>query len=242
MFTPGAIPFVDDYVRWAEDKLSKQEIDPRTEFTLPSGKVIDMQSLLLNNDNQLDVQITGISSREKDRYATLATDKFKKSIDKVTERNPKLRYLKLKYLSELAKFEASKELGYNYQRWDEEEEDFVGTQPSWEEYQKEDDPLKYLYEDVMKGKEMNYVQNIKDKRRAEDFMFKSLDENPDLKQKYKDATDGGKKGVKDYYKALYIYDKYKFPSERRPKEKDYFTEEGGKIKEQPNRSKYEEND
>jgi hypothetical protein len=242
MFTPGAIPMIDDYVRWAEDKLSVEKIDPRTEYELPNGKKIDMQSLILNNDNQLDVQITGISSREKDKYATLATDKYKKSIDKVTERNPKLRYLKLKYLSELAKFETAKELGYNYQRWDEEEEDFVGTQPSWEEYQKEDDPLKYLYEDIMKGKEMNYVQNIKDKRRAEDFMFKSLDENPDLKQKYKDATDGGKKGMKDYYKALYIYDKYKFPSERRPKEKDYFTEEGGKIKEHPNRSKYEEND
>ena len=242
MFTPGAIPLIDDYVRWAEDKLSQKEIDSRTEYELPNGKKIDMQSLILNNDDRLDVEETGISSREKDKYSEIATEKFKKSIDEVTQRDPNLAYLKLKFLAERAKYETSKELGYNYKRWDAAEEDFVDSQPIWENYLKEDDPRKYLYEDIMKGKEMSYVQNIKDKRRAEDFMFKSLDENPEFKQKYKDGTDGGKKGVRDYYKALYLYNKYQFSSEREPKERDYFIEEDGQIKANPNRSKYEEKD
>jgi hypothetical protein len=242
MLTPGAIPFIDDYVRWAEDELSVEKIDPRTEYELPNGKKIDMQSLILNNDNQLDTDIQGISSREKDRYKEIATEKFKNSIDEVTQRDPNLAYLKLKFLEERAKYETAKELGYNYKRWDAAEENFVDSKPIWEDYLKDDDPRKYLYEDIMKGKDMNYVQNIKDKRRAEDFMFKSLDETPEFKQKYKDGTDGGKKGVRDYYKALYIYNKYQFPSEREPRESDYFIEEDGQIKANPNRSKYEEKD
>jgi hypothetical protein len=240
MFTPGAIPLIDDYVRWAEDELSVEKIDPRTEYTLPSGKVIDMQSLLLNNDNQLDTDIQGISSREKDRYKEIATEKFKKSIDKVKGiAEDEVRYEKLKYLSEKAKYETAKELGYNYQRWDSFEENFVADEPVWDV---EKITSYSLYEDIMKGKQMNYVQNIKDKRRAEDFLFKSLDENPDFKQKYKDGTDGGKKGVRDYYKALYIFNKYKLPTMTKPKKNDFFIEERGQIKAHPNRSKYEEND
>jgi hypothetical protein len=240
MFTPGAIPFIDDYVRWAEDKLSVEKIDPRTEYTLPSGKVIDMQSLILNNDNQLDTDIQGISSREKDRYKEIATEKFKNSIDKVKGiAEDEVRYEKLKYLSEKAKYETAKELGYNYQRWDSFEENFVADEPVWDV---EKITSYSLYEDIMKGKQMNYVQNIKDKRIAEDFLFKSLDENPEFKQKYKDGTDGGKKGVRDYYKALYIFDKYKLPAMTKPKKSDFFIEERGQIKAHPNRSKYEEKD
>ena len=240
MFTPGAIPFIDDYVRWAEDKLSVEKIDPRTEYTLPSGKVIDMQSLILNNDNQLDTDIQGISSREKDRYKEIATEKFKNSIDKVKGiAEDKVRYEKLKYLSEKAKYETAKELGYNYQRWDSFEENFVADEPVWDV---EKITSYSLYEDIMKGKQMNYVQNIKDKKIAEDFLFKSLDENPEFKQKYKDGTDGGKKGVRDYYKALYIFDKYKLPAMTKPKKSDFFIEERGQIKAHPNRSKYEEKD
>ena len=240
MLTPGAIPFIDDYIRWAEDKLSEEKIDPRTEYTLPSGKVIDMQSLILNNDNQLDTDIQGISSREKDRYKEIATEKFKNSIDKVKGiAEDEVRYEKLKYLSEKAKYETAKELGYNYQRWDSFEENFVADEPVWDV---EKITSYSLYEDIMKGKQMNYVQNIKDKRRAEDFLFKSLDENPEFKQKYKDGTDGGKKGVRDYYKALYIFDKYKLPTMTKPKKSDFFIEERGQIKAHPNRSKYEEKD
>lgn len=238
--TPGAIPFIDDYVRWAEDKLSVEKIDPRTEYTLPTGKVIDMQSLLLNNDNQLDTDIQGISNKEKDRYKEIATEKFKNSIDKVKGiAEDEVRYEKLKYLAEKAKYETAKELGYDYQRWDSFEENFVADEPVWDV---EKITSYSLYEDIMKGKQMSYVQNIKDKRRAEDFLFKSLDENPDFKQKYKDGTDGGKKGVRDYYKALYIFDKYKLPAMTKPKKSDFFIEERGQIKAHPNRSKYEEKD
>jgi hypothetical protein len=67
-------------------------------------------------------------------------------------------------------------------------------------------------------------------------MFKEFDNNPTLKQEYKDATDGGKLGVREYFKAKYLYDKYELTEP--PLESDYFTRDGGKIKQVESTSQY----
>ena len=241
MFTPGAVPFIDDYIRWAEDELSKKEINKDTTYETPGGKVIDMQDLILNDDGRIDINVSGISERERDKYSKLATEKFKKSLPEAYAQNfPQDKYLYLKYLSDRAKYEAGMELGYPYEGWSVKEGEVLSTEPI-PPLERDNPPtdevlLENLHKDILKQKQLSFVQNIKEKRKMEDYMFKEFDNNPMLKQEYKDATDGGKLGVREYFKAKYLYDKYELTEP--PLESDYFTRDGGKIKQVESTSQY----
>jgi hypothetical protein len=88
--------------------------------------------------------------------------------------------------------------------------------------------LEKLHQEIMKGKQLSFVQNIKEKRKAEDYMFKEFDKDPNMENDYKNATIGGKLGVREYFKAKYLYDKYKLTEP--PVSSNYFIKEKGKIK------------
>ena len=195
LLTPGAIPFIDDYVRWAEDKLSQKEPNENTLYTTPGGEVIDMRDLLLDDSQRIPINVPGISTRERDRYSILATEKFNKSLPESYAQNfAQDKYLYLKYLSDRAKYEAGMELGYPYEGWSEKEGEVLSTEPI-PPIERDNPPtdevlLENLHKDILKQKQLSFVQNIKEKRKIEDYMFKELDNNPTLKQEYKDATDG----------------------------------------------------
>ena len=232
--TGTALPFVDDAVNAIEDYLSKKELDPRTTYETPGGKKIDMKDLILDTNGRIEFNMPGITPRDRDRLSELATKKFNELLDsKGVVGSPGKIYGKLKFLSDLAKYEAAKELGYSDKEWSNTEGELVSAKPEWElykDYDAEPEDLKErLHTDIAKGKQLSFTQNLKEKRRIEDFLFKAMDNNPQLKQAYKDAPDGGKLGVREYYKDLYLYEKYRVTT--RPKERDYFRVDGeGKIK------------
>jgi hypothetical protein len=236
MFTPGAIPFIDDYVRWAEDELSKKEMNENTLYKTPSGKVIDIRELYLDDSQRLPVNVSGISTRERDQYSILATDKFNKAIEKEGKQIKGLfadeKYLYIDYLADKAKYDAGAELGFPYERWSEDEGEMVSTEPippnDRENLPESEVTLEKLHQDIIKGKQLSFVQNIKEKRKVEDYMFKEFDKNKTLENDYKNAPSGGKLGVREYFKAKYLYDKYKLTEP--PVPSNYFIKEKGKIK------------
>jgi hypothetical protein len=236
MFTPGAIPFIDDYVRWAEDELSEKEPNENTLYKTPGGEVIDIRDLFLDDSQRIPINISGISTRERDKISILATDKFNKSIEKEGKLLKGLfadeKFLYTEYLFDKAKYEAGVELGFSNEKWDDKEAEMVSTAPI-SPFEKDNLPesevtIQKLHEDILKGKQLSFVQNIKEKRKAEDYMFKEFDKNPTLENDYKNATIGGKLGVREYFKAKYLYDKYKLTEP--PVPSNYFINEKGKIK------------
>jgi hypothetical protein len=232
--TGNAIPFVDDIAKIGEDYLNQKEPNKNTIYKTPSGKEIDMLELILNDDGKIDINVSGISQRDKDRYSELATEKFNKSLPEAySEGSAEEKYATLKYLRDKAKYDAGIELGYPYEAWSKTEEEMVSSEPiPW--YDEDTPPeeevlIDNLHIDIMKGKQLSFTQNIKEKRKVEDYMFKELDKNSTLKQDYENAPDGGKLGVREYFKAKYLYDKYKLTDEP-PIQSNYFNKEGGKIK------------
>jgi hypothetical protein len=237
LFTPGAVPFIDDYVRWAEDKLSERKPNENTLYKTPGGEVIDMRDLFLDDSQRIPINISGISTRERDKISILATEKFDKSIEKEGNLIKGLfaddKYLYMEYLFNKAKYEAGVELGFSNEKWDDKEGEMVSTAPI--PPSERDNPpeseviIQKLHEDILKGKQLSFVQNIKEKRKAEDYMFKEFDKNPTLENDYKNATIGGKLGMREYFKAKYLYDKYKLTEP--PISSNYFQKgKDGKIK------------
>jgi hypothetical protein len=229
-----AIPLVDDTIKLIEDELSKKEMNKDTTYETPGGQKIDMRDLVLDSDGRVEINIPGITPRDRDRMSDLATEKFNNILKSMgVAGSPGKIYAKLKFMTDLAKYEAAKELGYSDKKWSDSEGELVSAKPEWESYaayEAEPEDLKEkLHTDIAKGKQLSFTQNLKEKRRIEDFMFKAMDNNPQLKQAYKDAPDGGKLGVREYYKDLYLYEKYRVTD--RPKERDYFKyDTQGKIK------------
>lgn len=232
----GGIPFVDDYIRIAEDELSKKEKNENTLYQTPGGEVIDMRDLFLDDSQRLPINIAGISTRERDKFSILATDKFNKAIEKeggnIKGLFPDEKFLYMEYLADKAKYDAGVELGFSGEKWSDQEGEMVSKEPI-SPLERDDLPesevtMQRLHNEILKGKQLSFVQNIKQKRKAEDYMFKELDNNPTLKEEYKNATIGGKLGVREYFKAKYLYDKYKLSEE--PIESNYFIRENGKIK------------
>lgn len=231
--TGTAIPFVDDIVKLGEDYLNQKEPNKNTIYKTPSGKEIDMLELVLNDDGKIDINVPGITQRDRDRYSELATEKFNASLPEAYAISfPQDQYEYLKYLRDKAKYDAGKELGYPYEGWSTTENEMVSTEPiPW--YDQDNAPedevlLDNLHKDIIKGKQLSFTQNIKEKRKVEDYMFKELDKNPTLKQDYENAPDGGKLGIREYFKAKYLYDKYELTNP--PLESNYFNKEDGKIK------------
>jgi hypothetical protein len=232
--TGTALPLVDDIVNVVEDYLSQKEVDERTIYETPGGQKIDMKDLVLDTNGRLEVNMPGITPRDRDRLTALATKKFDEIIKSrdIGGTAGKI-YAKLKFMSDLAKYEAAQELGYSDKQWSNYEGELVSAKPIWETYkdnkESPEELKEKLHTDIAKGRQLSFTQNLKEKRKIEDFLFKALDNNPELKQAYKDAPDGGKLGVREYYKDLYLYEKYRVTS--RPKERDYFKRDGeGKIK------------
>lgn len=229
-----AIPLVDDVIKVIEDELSKKEMNKDTTYETPGGQKIDMRDLVLDSDGRVEINMPGITPRDRDRMSDLATEKFNNILKSMgVAGSPGKIYAKLKFMTDLAKYEAAKELGYSDKKWSDSEGELVSAKPEWESYaayEAEPEDLKEkLHTDIAKGKQLSFTQNLKEKRRIEDFMFKAMDNNPQLKQAYKDAPDGGKLGVREYYKDLYLYEKYRVTD--RPKERDYFKYDAqGKIK------------
>jgi hypothetical protein len=236
MFTPGAIPLIDDYVRWAEDELSQKEPNENTLYKTPGGEVIDMRDLFLDDSQRVPINTPGISTRERDKYSILATEKFNKAIEKEGKSLMDLfadeKYLQMDYLFNKAKYDAGSELGFPTERWSETEGEMVSGEPiplsERDDLLESEVTLEKLHQQIIKGKQLSFVQNIKEKRKAEDYMFKELDKNPNIKNDYKNATIGGKLGVREYFKAKYLYDKYKLTEP--PVSSNYFIKEKGKIK------------
>jgi len=236
MFTPGAIPLIDDYVRWAEDELSQKEPNENTLYKTPGGEVIDMRDLFLDDSQRVPINTPGISTRERDKYSILATEKFNKAIEKEGKSLKDLfadeKYLQIDYLFNKAKYDAGSELGFPTERWSETEGEMVSGEPiplsERDDLPESEVTLEKLHQQIIKGKQLSFVQNIKEKRKAEDYMFKELDKNPNIKNDYKNATIGGKLGVREYFKAKYLYDKYKLTEP--PVSSNYFIKEKGKIK------------
>jgi hypothetical protein len=236
MFTPGAIPLIDDYVRWAEDELSQKEPNENTLYKTPGGEVIDMRDLFLDDSQRVPINTPGISTRERDKYSILATEKFNKAIEKEGKSLMDLfadeKYLQMDYLFNKAKYDAGSELGFPTERWSETEGEMVSGEPiplsERDDLPESEVTLEKLHQQIIKGKQLSFVQNIKEKRKAEDYMFKELDKNPNIKNDYKNATIGGKLGVREYFKAKYLYDKYKLTEP--PVSSNYFIKEKGKIK------------
>jgi hypothetical protein len=236
IFTPGAVPFIDDYVRWAEDELSQKEPNENTLYKTPGGEVVDIRELFLDDSQRLPINTPGISSRERDKYSILATEKFNKAIEKEGKQIkglfPDEKYLYIDYLADKAKYEAGSELGFPTERWSEAEGEMVSGEPippsERDNTPESEVTLEKLHQEIMKGKQLSFVQNIKEKRKAEDYMFKEFDKNPNMENDYKNATIGGKLGVREYFKAKYLYDKYKLTEP--PVSSNYFIKEKGKIK------------
>ena len=236
MFTPGAIPLIDDYVRWAEDELSQKEPNENTLYKTPGGEVIDMRDLFLDDSQRVPINTPGISTRERDKYSILATEKFNKAIEKEGKSLKDLfadeKYLQIDYLFNKAKYDAGSELGFPTERWSETEGEMVSGEPiplsERDDLPESEVTLEKLHQQIIKGKQLSFVQNIKEKRKAEDYMFKEFDKNPNIKNDYKNATIGGKLGVREYFKAKYLYDKYKLTEP--PVSSNYFIKEKGKIK------------
>jgi hypothetical protein len=231
--TGTAIPLVDDIVKVAEDYINQKEPNENTLYKTPSGKQVDMLDLILNDDGMIDINVPGITQRDRDRYSQLATEKFKKSLPQAyNEGFPEDKYAYLKYLRDKAKYDAGKELGYPYEGWSQKEGEMISSEPiPWfdQDPVPNDEVLrKNLDNDVVKQKQLSFTQNIKEKRKVEDYMFKELDKNPELKQDYENAPDGGKLGIREYFKEKYLYDKYKLTEP--PVKSNYFNKEGGKIK------------
>lgn len=237
MFTPGAIPLIDDYVRWAEDELSQREPNKNTLYKTPGGEVIDMRDLFLDDSQRVPINTPGISTRERDKYSILATEKFNKAIEKEGKSLMDLfasdKYLQMDYLFNKAKYDAGSELGFPTERWSETEEEMVSGEPippsERDDLPESEVTLEKLHQQIIKGKQLSFVQNIKEKRKAEDYMFKEFDKNPNMENDYKNATIGGKLGVREYFKAKYLYDKYKLTEPPTPS--NYFQKgKDGKIK------------
>lgn len=234
--TPGAIPFIDDYVRWAEDKLSQKEPNENTLYKTPSGEVIDMRDLFLDDSQRIPINTPGISTRERDKYSILATEKFNKAIEKEGKSLMDLfadeKYLQMDYLFNKAKYDAGSELGFPTERWSETEGEMVSGEPippsERDNLPESEVTLEKLHQQIIKGKQLSFVQNIKEKRKVEDYMFKEFDKNPNMKNDYKNATIGGKLGIREYFKAKYLYDKYKLTEPPTPS--NYFIKEKGEIK------------
>jgi hypothetical protein len=234
--TPGAIPFIDDYVRWAEDKLSQKEPNENTLYKTPGGEVIDMRDLFLDDSQRVPINTPGISTRERDKYSILATEKFNKAIEKEGKSLIDLfadeKYLQMDYLFNKAKYDAGSELGFPTERWSETEGEMVSGEPilpsERDNLPESEVTLEKLHQQIIKGKQLSFVQNIKEKRKVEDYMFKEFDKNPNIKNDYKNATIGGKLGIREYFKAKYLYDKYKLTEP--PTSSNYFIKEKGEIK------------
>ena len=238
LFTPGAVPFIDDYVRWAEDELSEKKPNENTLYKTPGGEVIDMRDLFLDDSQRIPINISGISTRERDKISILATEKFNKSIEKEGKLLKGLfadeKFLYMEYLFDKAKYEAGVDLGFSNEKWSDKENEMVSTEPI-SPFEKDSNlpesevTIQRLHNDILKGKQLSFVQNIKEKRKAEDYMFKEFDNNPTLENDYKNATIGGKLGVREYFKAKYLYDKYKLTEP--PTSSNYFQKgKDGKIK------------
>ena len=236
VFTPGAVPFIDDYVRWAEDELSQKEPNENTLYKTPGGEVVDIRELFLDDSQRLPINTPGISSRERDKYSILATEKFNKAIKKEEKQIkglfPDEKYLYIDYLADKAKYEAGSELGFPTERWSEAEGEMVSGEPippsERDNTPESEVTLEKLHQEIMKGKQLSFVQNIKEKRKVEDYMFKEFDKAPNMENDYKNATIGGKLGVREYFKAKYLYDKYKLTEP--PVSSNYFIKEKGQIK------------
>lgn len=226
--TGVAIPLLDDANKYLESEINKKgEISENFVYKTPSGIKIDMRELILNNDGKIDINVPGIDADARDRYSNLATEKWKELIGDGKGGNDPDRFDYYTYLSELAKYEASKELGYPYERWDRTRGQFVSEEPE-EFYWGADRTTEKLEKAVLKGKHLSFSQDKREDNKIEDFLFKSLDENTTLKNEYYNSDDGGKLGVREYYKAKYLYNKYKLSSP--PLESNYFRRENGKIK------------
>ena len=226
--TGVAIPLLDDANKYLESEINKKgEIPENFVYKTPSGNKIDMRELILNNDGKIDINVPGIDADARDRYSNLATEKWKELIGDGKGGNDPDRFDYYTYLSELAKYEASKELGYPYERWDRTRGEFVSEEPE-EFYWGADRTTEKLEKAVLKGKHLSFSQDKREDNKIEDFLFRSLDENTTLKNEYYNSDDGGKLGVREYYKAKYLYNKYKLSSP--PLESNYFKRENGKIK------------
>ena len=223
-----AIPFLDDINKGIESEINKKgEIPENFVYKTPSGNKIDMRDLILNNDGKIDINIPGIDADARDRYSNLATEKWKELSGDGTGGSDADRFDYYIYLSEVAKYEASQKLGYPYERWDKSRGEFVSLEPEAFDWSA-DRTTEKLEKAVLKGKHLSFSQDKREDNKIEDFLFKSLDENPTLKNEYYNSEDGGKLGVREYYKAKYLYNKYKLSSP--PLESNYFKRENGKIK------------
>jgi hypothetical protein len=226
--TGVAIPFLDDINKGVESEINKKgEIPENFVYKTPSGNKIDMRDLILNNDGKIDINVSGIDADARDRYSNLATEKWKKLSGDGTGGSDADRFDYYTYLSEVAKYEASKELNYPYERWDKSRGEFVSSEPEAFDWGA-DRTNEKLEKAVLKGKHLSFSQDKREDNKIEDYLFKSLDENESLKNEYYNSDDGGKLGVREYYKAKYLYNKYKLSSP--PVESNYFKRENGKIK------------
>lgn len=226
--TGVAIPLLDDANKYLESVINKKgETPEKFVYKTPSGNKIDMRDLILNNDGKIDINVPGIDANARDRYSNLATEKFKELLGEGKGGSDADRFDYYTYLSEVAKYEASKELGYPYERWDKSRGEFVSSEPEAFDWGA-DRTTEKLEKAVLKGKHLSFSQDKREDNKIEDFLFKSLDENPTLKNEYYNSEDGGKLGVREYYKAKYLYNKYKLSNP--PLESNYFKRENGKIK------------
>lgn len=226
--TGVAIPLLDDANKYLESEINKKgEIPENFVYKTPSGNKIDMRELILNNDGKIDINVPGIDADARDRYSNLATEKFKELLGEGSGGSEADRFDYYKYLSDLAKYQAAQELSYPYERWDKSKGEFVSSEPEPFDWGA-DRTTEKLEKDVLKGKHLSFSQDKREDNKIEDFLFKSLDENESLKNEYYNSDDGGKLGVREYYKAKYLYNKYKLSSP--PIESNYFKRENGKIK------------
>ena len=241
------IPFVDDFVRMFDDSVKNQEVnnrDMRTTFATETGELIDMKDLVLNDKGMVDINISGITPSERKELSELATEKFDEMVNQrfgtlTPEQEAEMKMNVKKYSNSLkstyntlqsfvdkAKFEAMKELGFNVEEWDVNEEIFVDKQlTDYNAPSHEDD----LIEDILKGKHLTQSQH----RAEKEDLDKYIDEEFKKYEKKDKLTPGATNALREYYKAKYLNEKYQL--NREPREYDYIKEYGDKIIERPKR-------
>lgn len=235
------IPFVDDYVRIANESLKADAInnvDSRTTIKTPSGEIVDMLDLLLDDDGMVDINTPGLTSDERDEVSQLATEKLyqkiqatygDKSQDYESVRNnapgyddaAKQKYANLRYLHELSKLEALKESGFNTLEWDQEDEIVRDKKVELRDFTKN---LDKLDEDILKSKHKNKSEQFRGKDEIDSYILENIG-NEEFK-KYGSSI-AVKSAIREYLTADFNYKKYQVGS--KPDIKNYLTLRNGKY-------------